>query len=196
MPGIIPDELIQILTPFFKKSNSGVYLAKPGVILTASATEVVFDRISPNYVDLMITGLARTDRVSEDDAVAMQFNGDTGNNYDRAASTITSAGISTVVGRAGNKIVPCRSEAANSTAGAFSNISILIPSYSNTDTWKTCGNNAISFSRGNASADADLGLVMGAGTWNSTAAIHTIRLYPNTGPNFVSGTRFYLWGVM
>lgn len=161
--------------------------------ITTSVASITFNNIPSGYVDLLITGVARTDRSVIADSVMLRFNGDTGNNYDRLKFNIQSTGYVTYVNRAASAIWFNRCEAAKATSQTFSPLWGFIPSYGNTSAYKYFVS-GMTFTRATAGADTDLYLGYCGGCWRSTSAITSITLLPDVGTNFVSGCMFYLWG--
>ena len=184
----------------------GMY--RPGVVgctliasavLTANATSVTFSNIPGIYTDLMLTGVARTDRASEDDNIAARFNDDSGNNYGWinpafSGTPTGTASMTCYIGRGVERLVFARAEAASSTGGQFSGIGVIITQYSNTAVLKVT-NSIASAKFGNADADADYKTGIYSGLWHSTNAITKITMFPHGGTNLVAGSRFYLWGL-
>jgi len=184
----------------------GMY--RPGVVgctliasavLTANATSVTFSNIPGIYTDLMLTGVARTDRASEDDNIAARFNDDSGNNYGWinpafSGTPTGTASMTCYIGRGVERLLFARAEAASSTGGMFSGIGVIITQYSNTAVLKVT-NSIASAKFGNADADADYKTGIYSGLWHSTNAITKITMFPHGGTNIVAGSRFYLWGL-
>lgn len=162
-------------------------------ILTGSATTVTFSGIPQIFRHLMLTCQARTDVAAEADGVMLRFNGDTGANYDRQSLTGNAVTASALGSRAQISIQAGSVDAANSRAGNFSPVSVQILGYTRTDNEKWILSQSGVF--GNVSADADLFVQVFAGRWRNTTAISSLTLLPLTGPNFVSGSRFGLYGV-
>jgi hypothetical protein len=171
----------------------GLTLIAPPQTLSGSVTSVTFSDISQDYSHLFLFGQARTDAVAEADAPVARLNGDSANNYDRQHLTGSSATPSSGAVRATSSIQVATCEAASSRADNFSPFWVVVFDYTRTDNEKWLL--AWSTNFGNVSADADLRVQFFGGRWRSTAAITSLSLLPNTGPNFVSGSRFQLYGV-
>lgn len=162
-------------------------------VLTGSVTSVTFSSIPSDYVDLYITGIARTDRAAVADVINLCFNGDTGNNHDRLRVNMQSTGYTNYVERATSALWVSRCEAASATSQAFSPIWAFIPAYTSTSVYKYFVS-GITFTRATASADTDLYMSYHGGCWRSTSAVTSITLLPYLGTSIVAGSRFYLWG--
>jgi hypothetical protein len=190
MPGVVPDDLISTLNPFFRNS---VVLIAQSLLESDTATSEVAD-IPQYYLNLQLTGLIRTDNAQEYDNYYIQFNGDTGNNYDYATAYLGGITINSI-GRGAAHIRLGRCEGANSTdATTFSPVDVLIPAYSNFATRKSV-TTGVGFGRGDVSANADVVLTISAGTWRDTSAVESIVIGPVTGSNLVAKTRLCLWGI-
>jgi len=161
-------------------------------VLSASATSVTFSSIPQGFRNLMLICHARSDAVAELDVMRLRFNGDTGNNYDLSALQGNSATASAGVIRATNNIRIASTEAANSRASSFSPLFALIPSYTLLAEKMAIG---LSIAYGDVSADADMFTDYRAGRWRNTSAIVTVNLSPLNGTNFVSGSRFQIYGI-
>lgn len=160
--------------------------------LTSSQTSVTFSAIPSTYTDLCLKMSIRSDRSAYYDVVKIQLSGDSGSNY---SMTELYGG-----GTAGSQWSARRSnttsidqqwfQGASSTSNTFTSIDLYLPSYTASQnkpfstSWATEDNSA-----GNARVGADAML------WRNTSAVSSILLTPNTGPNFVSGSSFYLYGI-
>jgi hypothetical protein len=161
--------------------------------LSGSVTTVTFSSIPQGYRHLLLICQARTDRAAEVDGVLIRFNGDSTAIYDRQSLTANNATLTGAAARAQTSIQIGAGEAANSRASNFSPTEATIYDYASTATEKwTLSQNA---NFGDVSADADLFWRSFAGRWRSTAAITSITILPNVGPNFVSGSIFQLYGI-
>lgn len=194
------NELVRQLTLLTRRVDE---LVKPEVplglslisetVLTGNAASIVFASLPQGYRNLVLMCQVRTSVAAETDVILLRFNGDTGSNYDAQAFSVNDGTLLGVAGRAATSIGLGRCEGANSRASNFSPTQAKIFGYSLTDREKWL--QALSASFGDVSADADLREEYRTGRWRSTAAITSITLLPNTGPNFVSGSEFQLYGV-
>lgn len=160
---------------------------------TGSGTSISFSGISQGYRHLLLIGSARSSVAAENDELLMRFNGDTGSNYDWQRMSVNNATLSGAVGRATTSIQVGAIEGASSRADSFSPVLAYIYLYQSVTYEKYTTSYNTFF--GNVSADADMFLQLRGGRWRSTAAITSITLLPSTGPNFVSGSGFQLYGV-
>lgn len=162
-------------------------------ILSGTAATVTFSSIPQSFRHLTLICQARTDAAAEADNIQLRFNADSSAIYDRQRLSANNTTLSGAAARAGtaDQIGVC--EAANSRASNFSPTHTYIYGYTRTDAEKNTLSHSSVF--GDVSADTDLQIQFRAGRWRSTAAITSITLLPLTGPNFVSGSRFELYGV-
>jgi hypothetical protein len=154
--------------------------------LNASAASVTFANIpQTGYTDLKIVMSVRTTRAATDDAVLIRFNGSSTNFTVRelrgtGSSTFSGSGTTPFVGyQDGN----------TATSNTFSNAEIYIPNYA--------GSTNKSFSVDSVQETNATGALQGliAGLWSNTAAITSITLVPEIGPNFVANSTFSLYGL-
>lgn len=151
---------------------------------------VTFSNIPQTYTDLYLVCAARTDRADNGDAILLQFNGNTGNNYSTRSlygtgTTAVSASWSNVTG-----IYLVQAACANSNpANTFGNSETYIPNYmgSTNKSVSHSGTSEINSANGYMSVDA--------GIWSNTAAITSLLLKPFNGTNFKTGSTFYLYAV-
>lgn len=159
---------------------------------TSTGTTLTFSSINQNYRHLLIVGSARGDTASAFVSVNIRINGSSsalydsqqvsGNNTTAAAfpqSSATSAQIGEMA-------------AASATSGACGTYRISIPNYRDTTFWKTWDvNHTLSTGTGASAMHSKAW----SGQYRGTAAITSITLLPSTG-NFVTGTRFSLYGLL
>lgn len=169
-------------------ANTFVPLAKS--VLTSTSSSISFNSISGSYTDLVILISARTDRPTvQQDPIKIRFNGasvDTNLSYTYVYAVGTSVGASAGSSYGLIGYATC----AGSTSNTFSNIEVYLPNYAGSTNKLISSTNA---NETNATSSNELDVI--ATSWNSTAAITSITLLPNTGPNFVSGSRFDLYGI-
>ena len=143
--------------------------------LGSAAASYTFSSINGSYTDLVLV-IQGTWSGVDYEAVALQFNGDTGSNYSR---TLLS----------GNGSTASSSREATSNWGALgidqSNSIFHIMNYSNVTTYKTV------ISRANSASYQTRTTV---GLWRSTSAITSV-LAKMASANFSAGTTFTLYGI-
>ena len=159
--------------------------------VTTPGTSITISSIPGTYLNLKLVGVLQGN-ASTQDGVSLQFNGDSGDNYDY--SFIYGGGS---LGASGN-----HGDGQSSAVVAFladsgqvahypSPVEILIPTYAGTTFWKTFLANSMRNSNGNP--DFDVAYI--GGGWHNTAAITSITLFPNTGPNFTAGSTISIYGL-
>jgi len=163
-------------------------------VLSASATSVTFSSIPQGFRSLQVITQARTDIAAEVDTILFRFNADTGANYDRLSLQYNSAAVAATALRASASTPLVVAEGANSRASNFAPGWVFIPGYASTTAEKWA--HALSAAFGDVSADADLIGRLISLRWRNTAALTSLVLAPTTGPNFVSGSIFQLYGIM
>jgi glutamine amidotransferase-like uncharacterized protein len=186
-----------MLIPFGVLSAAGAGVGVAGdyeliatEILTTSEASITFSNLgdySATYKHLQIRFAARTTRALTIDVVALQFNADTGSNYSLHrltgnGSTVASAGNASQ----GNFFVGLIA-GANAGASQFgaSVVDILDP-YSTTK-------NTTARALTGSTTGPELNLYSGA--YYSTNAVSEIKLFPAALDNFVTGSRFSLYGI-
>lgn len=178
--------------------NNGAYLSTAFIaetILSASAASITFSSISQGFRNLLLITMARTDAVAESDAIRFEPNGDTSADYDRLFLTVNSAGVSATATRGATTAANLALiEGASSRGNNFSPGFTILFGYSITNQEKWFINLSVAF--GDVSADTDLAGRYFLGRWRNKNPITSLVLVPNTGPNFVSGSRFQLYGVL
>ena len=187
-------ELVNNLRPFFGEYGRWALITETNVGAGGTGT-VTFSSIPQNFRNLQLLLTVRTDRVAEVDSPTLIFNGDGAGNYDYNVIDAVGAILSATPGRAQTAISGGICEAGSSTASAFSSISIEIPNYTDTNTFKTVITNPHG-AFGNVSADADCRIRVAFNKWRSTSAITSITVDQAFGPNFVQYCKFQLYGVL
>lgn len=160
-------------------------------VLGSPATNITFSSIPSTFQHLELEIMVRSSVAATSDALLFQLNGDTGNNYDvqllqGAASTASASSSSAIAGGSMSTI-----NGNNGTAGEASYCRLFIPYYAGTTFRKQC----LGETGTNDAQAIVLALVKSNTKWRSTAAINAIKLFPNTGPNFVTGTTARLYGI-
>ncbi len=159
---------------------------------TSSATNVTFSSISAAYRDLVIRVRGRSQVASAVDSVVLQFNGDTGANYDYIFWQAFGSTVSAASTFAATSLSVGQVAAASGTANRAGAVEVKIFDYRGT----TFDKEFISQS-GAASGTSGNGLaaITNSGTWRSTAAINAVKVFLGTGP-FVDGSIVSLYGSL
>lgn len=169
----------------------GDYESIATVTLTGTQASIEFTSIAATYSHLQIRLMARSNRAAVvADSLQLQFNSDTGSNYDDHyligdGSSVTSAG------EVSNTFVSLyRIAGAGAGANTFGVSVIDILDYKNTNKYKTV--RGLSGIDNNSSGRISLG----SGLWRNTAAITSIKLFPNGGSSsFVQYSTAALYGI-
>lgn len=171
---------------------AGAYEHLESVILTGSQSTVTFSNLgtySATFRHLQIRGVARTDRAgTAADIITMIFNGDTATNYSDHYLIGDGSGVSSSNATSQNNMEFATAYGATGTTNAFSPFVCDILDWSSTSKNKT-----IRTLSGQPTNYNQIGLY--SGLWRSTAAITSITLDQIGGTNFVSGSRFSLYGI-
>jgi hypothetical protein len=153
----------------------------------AGASSVTFSGIpQTGYTDLVVKMSARTTRGYLEDSALMRFNGDSGSNYARKNLYGDGATAGSYGGTYTN--IDFFINGGTATASTFGNAEIYISNYTSAN-YKSVSVDGVT--ENNATTALAL---LGAGVWNSTAAITSISITPNSNP-FVQYSTFYLYGV-
>jgi hypothetical protein len=160
-------------------------------ILAVDTASVTFSSIPSTYHHLMVMGYGRITAATTIDNILGQLNSDTGANYDFSelvGSNAASAGsgFAQTFMRFGE--FPGTSASRSTQIGSFQTI---LPYYANT-TFEKNGISNFQACFGTSGAGVEVGFK--GFCWRSTAAINTIKIYPNSG-NFKAGSYFSLFGL-
>ena len=166
----------------------GAYDALATVTLSSSAASITFAGIPSGYKHLELRGIARVTG-SSNEACKLTFNGDTSSIY--SEHHLNGNGSSAVAG--------ANSSIANGamywgmgmpyTANIFGANVTTILDYANTNKYKTVR------SLDGFDANGSGGIELVSSLWQSTSAITSITLTPNSGVSFNTYTQFALYGV-
>ena len=166
------------------------FLISSNVLSTSTAT-VTFTSIPATYTDLVFTISARSDVVAANDTLVVKFNNDNTGTYPIGTTMIRGDGSATrSAATSGAGTMNARQiDASNSTANTFGFTEIYISSYTASQSKPT----SIRFADENNSTTAFSGII--SGIYVNNAAISRIDFTLSSGPNFVSGSSFYLYGI-
>ena len=166
------------------------YTALAKTVLSTSQSTVTFSGIVNSYTDLILLISCRSNLASIADNLSIRLNGSTSTvnswtNIQVQASTVYSNRNQNF----NRNYLTEAFSAANATANTFGSIEIYLPNYA--------GSNNKVFSTTGVVEDNATGTYMGltASLWRDNTAVSSITLFPESGPNFVSGSRFDLYGI-
>lgn len=158
-------------------------------VLTSSAASVTFSAIPSTYTDLVVRWSARSDRSAVSDTMKLRLNSDSATNYSWTYLLGNGSAASSGINSALDYISLGAADAATATTNTFANGELYIPNYL-ASTKKPVS--SINAQEDNNTAAQLWGL---ASLWQGTASITSVQLFPSIGPNFVSGSSFYLYGI-
>jgi hypothetical protein len=174
------------------RSTIGAVALISEVVTSSSAADVTFSSIPTTFRDLQIRIRGRGTTAATAVAMLMQFNADTGNNYDwqyvRGTTTLAQAAGSV----AQSSITIGNLTAASATASLASALCVDVFDYRGT-TFHKAAHSANGLKSNQASA-SDLFTILTAGYWRSTSAINAVKVFPTAGA-FVDNTVVSLYGV-
>ena len=182
-----------VSSTFLAGSGQWVYAVPKSLIsrttLTGTATVVTFDlsslTIPAGTTHLRVNCYARSDRSANSAGIDIQFNGDTGSNYNR--QTLVGRGTTVAAGIEATSRT-AQIPAASSGANEFGSSTTLIP-------WYAGSNQKTYMSFTGAETHSDLGVRLIGGEWENTAAITSIEVRCNED-NFVAGSIFELEAIL
>lgn len=166
-------------------SGSGGMTQISQTTLAMAAASITFSSIPAGYTNLTLTITGRGDTAANVVNIAVQFNGDTGTNYNNINQLSTGAFSSNATATP----IACVLAAANTTANYAGNCNIMITGYGGTVFNKHAFANSEWF---DSSSHEQTG--MNTFSWNNTAAITQVLLKPTAG-NLITGTVATLWGT-
>jgi hypothetical protein len=149
---------------------------------------VTFSSIPTTYTDLLLKISARTSRTGfVNDSLLVRFNGST-TGYSFRSLYGLNGSASSASGSTNQATYALDAPAA--TANTFSNTELYIPNYNSSNN-KSMSIDSVSEDNNAAGPIAELRAFL----WSNTAAITSVALFPETGPNFVQYSTFTLYGI-
>jgi hypothetical protein len=149
---------------------------------TASVTFSSLSTYATTYQHLQLRIVGKTDRAATNDNVLMRFNGDSGSNYSFHHLRGSSSSVTSGSNINETKIV---ARALGGNTGNFGAVMIDI-----LDAFETTKNKSTRHFGGYSTDIVELG----SGSWRNTAALTSILLDQDVGSNFLTGSRFSLYG--
>lgn len=170
---------------------AGNYDALATVTVPATAvSSITFAGIpTTGYTHLQIRGISKTNRTSATvDSLKIQFNGDTATNY--AYHELIGDGTSPFVsGIDTNAFAAFARTAGNANTSFFGAFTCDILDYANTNKYKTTR------TLSGVDLNGSGAVFFNSGLWQSTSAITSIVIAPQTGTLLNEYTQFALYGV-
>lgn len=163
------------------------------VTLSTGASSIDFTSIPNTYKHLQIRGIARNNSTTANDleGLLMQYNGDTGSNYSWHALRGDGATASAAAGATQSYMYSGYHPTNGSTSNTFAGFVIDILDYANTNKYKT--QRVLGSVETNNSSNSQATLF--SGSWRSTSAVTSIKIYSTTSRSFVQYSQFALYGI-
>lgn len=156
--------------------------------LSSAASSVTFSGIPNTYTDLVLRVSARGDYSGSTISVYVYPNG-TGTNTSFTRLDVLSGTISS--GRFSGSGWVTRSTGLSYTSDTFGSGEIYLPNYT------ASTNKPISaFGVGENNSASTYTIGVGAGLWSNTSAITSLLIDTQGAGNFVSGSSFFLYGLL
>lgn len=154
------------------------------------SASVTFSSIPSTYTHLQIRGIARTNRAdSNQDAIRVRFNSDSGNNYAHHYLTGNGSSASAGANTSISGVLIDGFTQSLSGANSFGGMILDLLDYTNTNKYKTV--RCLS-GREDNSAGA---VWLESGLWLNTNAVTSITLLPVVGTSISQYSSFALYGV-
>jgi len=156
--------------------------------LSSDTSSVTFSPIPSTYTDLVLKYSVRSSSSSTTDDLFLTVNG-TSANYSQTRLSGDGASASTGRFSASSEFVLGDISAATGTSNTFSSGEFYLPSYTVAQN-KPASNFLAQEQNGTT---AYLRII--AALWSNTSTVTSITFSLNSGPNFVSGSSFFLYGI-
>jgi hypothetical protein len=162
-------------------------------VLSAAEASVVFSAIPQVFNHLALKIVARSSYAGEFDQLNVDLNDGDAGGIDALGTENVAGTFTSTVAAAQLNIILGTIAAAAATAAVPGTCDIEIPCYASTVFQKvlTTRSGYMDF----ATSGGDYLEHLGRGLWRSTAAVTSIQLFPNHGPDFTIGSAFYLYGI-
>jgi hypothetical protein len=162
-------------------------------LIGSNNSGAAFTSISTAYNHLRFVGIARSSLGGGGpDFFGVQFNSDTGANYDSTYFFISGAALAVADSFAGTSIYGGEFAYGTQTAGVVSQIIIDIPWYAGTSDYKTTYSQT-GFVDGAKSSRV---YTVSWGTWRNTAAINAVKVLGTASGSSFTVAQFWLYGII
>lgn len=147
--------------------------------------------VSRDYKNLLFLGSGRTDYVGSGTTIRMQYNYDTGNNYDYTGSGVSDDVATKAQDFSDDSVIIGNFPGTTATTDASGFIFAVLPHLSS-GFWKS----AMSV-RGEY-IDSTLGMISytSYGTWENTSPITSIKIYSSQSANLLAGSSISVYGLL
>ena len=163
--------------------------------LSSSAASVTFSSIPSTYTDLVLKVSARSSRADTLDYLKIQINSITSGYSDTYLTTGSAASpqsardsSSSIFGIGATLAIP----GSNGTTNTFGSFEMYIPSYTVSQNKPM---NSIAVAESNSATASTYYITSEAELLSNTATVSSITITPYVGPNFLTSSSFYLYGV-
>ena len=157
-------------------------------VLGSSAASVTFSAIPSTYTDLVLRMSLRISTTDAIDGYLWTINGNTSSNYSQ--TYLLGWGNSVTSGRfTRSGFLEVYTDANTATSNTFGSHEIYIPNYAVSSYKQISSLNM----QENNTTQAFIGAL--SNLYSSTTPISSLSFTPLTGPNFLSGSSFYLYGI-
>jgi hypothetical protein len=173
------------------KISTAAFESIQTITLSTAASNITFNSIVGTYKSLQIRYLAKTSRALVNDSAKIEINGDTTTTNYRSHSL--NGDSANVYAETTANAIALGGFPGNTNASMFGVGVLDFIDYSNTSKYKTI-RSFEGFDQ-NSPASGNKWIGIDSGLWMSTAAITSIKITPNIGPNFVTGSTFALYGI-
>ena len=172
---------------FFPEFESDDFLEE--VVLTTAASSVTFSGLDAysDYKHLQLRWVVRSSKASTADALVLNVNGDTGNNYRAHMLRGSGSSVTSAAYLDQNRIEVCNIIGDTGASGNFNAGFMDILDFASTTKNKT-------FRQLSGQTTNSQNVELRSGLWQSTSAMTSFVLDQETGPNFIAGSRFSLYG--
>lgn len=168
----------------------GTYIPIAKTVLTGTQATVTFSGIPATYTDLLLVMSARSDYAGGyGDIVKIRYN-NSGADTNLTSRRIQGYNAAVTSGSSAFLYFGIMSTSLG-TSNTFASAEVYIPNYTG-----STNKPASSTSVMEQNDTTNYFLQAHAGLWSDTTAINRIDLISNTGSNFVSGSRFDLYGII
>lgn len=161
-------------------------------ILGSPAASVTFSNIPQNFSHLKLVSTARSAASAAANELYARFNGDSSSNYSLQNMYAANASTVGVNGGISTYCILSSIIGATGTANYPGMDTTFIHNYRDTTFFK----GSVSLGGFVSDTTSNLSNLFRINTWRSTSAITSIVLTTSSGSNFVTGSSFYLYGII
>lgn len=166
-------------------------IASTTVTASAGVADITFSNIPQGYTDIYINFSPRSNRTDfSSDNIRMTFNGDTGNNYSVRRLEGSGSAASSDNNASTSSFLLGYADGDTMTASVFGSTFIYVPNYAGST------NKSVSFDGVTENNATFSWTFLSAGLWANTAAITSLKLFPQVGTAWKQYTTATLYGVL